>query len=80
MRNEINIEQIIVRTKTAIESLKSVDNFLEELDSLVGKEVEAWDYLNHRMFPEERNSIFDLIEVLENELLPEAESRAQNVL
>ena len=80
MGNEINIEQIIVRTKTAIESLKSVDNFLEELDSLVGKEVEAWDYLNHRMLPEERNSIFDLIEVLENELLPEAESRAQNVL
>ena len=51
--------------KAAIESLKSVDRFLEELDSLEGKEVEAWDYLNHRMFSEERDSIFDLIEVLE---------------
>ena len=80
MVNEISIEQIIARTKTAIESLKSVDKFLEELDSLEGKEVEAWDYLNHRMFPEERDSIFDLIEVLQNELLPEAEIRAQYIL
>ncbi len=71
----MNIDHILSETRKSIAYLKSVDGFLEYLDSLDNSDLKDWEYLSERMFSEERDSLFDVITVLEKELLPEIEER-----
>ncbi|MDK4247884.1 hypothetical protein QPX34_07570 [Corynebacterium accolens] len=73
MSQGMNTDQFLSETKNHIAHLKNVDSFLEHLDSLDGSDLQGWDYLLEKTFFEERDSLFDVITVLEKELLPEIE-------
>ena len=77
MSQGVNIDQILSETRKSIACLKDIDSFFERLDSLHSSDLKGWDYLIERMFSDERNLLFDLINVLENELLPKIEERLE---
>ncbi|TNL94612.1 hypothetical protein [Corynebacterium tapiri] len=72
----MSTDQLLSETKNHIAHLKGVDSFLKHLDSLDSSDLQDWDYLLEKTFFKERDSLFDVITVLEKELLPEIEGRA----
>lgn len=77
MDQKLSLDELHDKTSEAIAHLKEVDKFLRYLDGLDTFDLKDWDYLVERMFTEERNALFDLITVLEGELLPEIEERGE---
>ncbi|MEL6051664.1 hypothetical protein [Corynebacterium rouxii] len=66
------------RVEKAIHSLREVEGFLLQLDSLSGEETQGLPYLEERIFQNERNALLDLAEELAEKILPEIQRNAQD--
>lgn len=64
------------RVEKAIHSLREVEGFLLQLDSLSGEETQGLPYLEERIFQNERNALLDLAGELAEKILPEIRRNA----
>ncbi|MDK8545302.1 hypothetical protein QP921_03285 [Corynebacterium pseudodiphtheriticum] len=69
---KIAVSEILPQAYGAVQKLKEVMAYFDSIDAL-GSELSDWEYLQTRFFTEESNEIFQLVSMLEQEFIPEAE-------
>ena len=69
---KIAVSEILPQAYGAVQKLKEVIAYFDSIDAL-GSELSDWEYLQTRFFTEESNEIFQLVSMLEQEFIPEAE-------
>lgn len=69
---KIAVSEILPQAYGAVQKLKEVMAYFDSIDAL-GSELSDWGYLQTRFFTEESNEIFQLVSMLEQEFIPEAE-------
>lgn len=69
---KIAVTEILPQAYGAVQKLKEVIAYFDSIDAL-GSELSDWEYLQTRFFTEESNEIFQLVSMLEQEFIPEAE-------
>ncbi|MDK8477867.1 hypothetical protein QP927_03060 [Corynebacterium pseudodiphtheriticum] len=69
---KIAVSEILPQAYGAVQKLKEVMAYFDSVDAL-GSELSDWEYLQTRFFTEESNEIFQLVSMLEQEFIPEAE-------
>lgn len=70
--DKIAVSEILPQAYGAVQKLKEVIAYFDSIDAL-GSELSDWEYLQTRFFTEESNEIFQLVSMLEQEFIPEAE-------
>lgn len=74
---KIAVTEILPQAYGAVQKLKEVIAYFDSIDAL-GSELSDWEYLQTRFFAEESNEIFQLVSMLEQEFIPEAEDYFRN--
>ena len=74
---KIAVSEILPQAYGAVQKLKEVIAYFDSIDAL-GSELSDWEYLQTRFFTEESNEIFQLVSMLEQEFIPEAEDYFRN--
>lgn len=69
---KIAVSEILPQAYGVVQKLKEVMAYFDSIDAL-GSELSDWGYLQTRFFTEESNEIFQLVSMLEQEFIPEAE-------
>ena len=69
---KIAVSEILPQAYGAVQKLKEVMAYFDSVDALES-ELSDWEYLQTRFFTEESNEIFQLVSMLEQEFIPEAE-------
>lgn len=69
---KIAVSETLPQAYSAVQKLKEVIAYFDSIDAL-GSELSDWEYLQTRFFTEESNEIFQLVSMLEQEFIPEAE-------
>lgn len=69
---KIAVSEMLPQAYGAVQKLKEVMAYFDSVDAL-GSELSDWEYLQTRFFTEESNEIFQLVSMLEQEFIPEAE-------
>ena len=69
---KIAVSEILPQAYGAVKKLKEVIAYFDSIDAL-GSELSDWEYFQTRFFTEESNEIFQLVSMLEQEFIPEAE-------
>lgn len=73
MPDKISPPSIASKSRDAARQLREIAGFLEQVDALETDDIPGWEYMQDRFFTEERNTLLDIADTLENELAFEAE-------
>ncbi len=72
MPDKISPPSIASKSRDAARHLREIAAFLEQVDALETHDIPGWEYMQDRFFTEERNTLLDIADTLENELAFEA--------